>query len=178
MYCCDSLQVVSVRGFDSQVRGILLLGLLAVVSLPSCSSDPTYLPALLADPVADYEAPGLQLIDSWERAEGRDFFMDKPVHAEVGRTYRIADQDQAERILNDAVEFAQGHEWRLEPSIISPNTLYIGAKDLGPGEGRLSIALGAADPLHDPDGQRVLQVLLDFGPVRFDDTTTTAPGGN
>lgn len=153
---------------------LAVCGLLAL-ALTACSSESTHLRALLADPMADYEAEGIMLIDAWEQAERPGFLGGKPIHAEVRRKYRIVDQSEAEQLLSEAVAFAEAEGWDLQPSRVSPDTLYIGAKELGPGDGRLSMALGPADPLNDPDGPRVLTILLDFGSVRFDQSTTTAP---
>jgi len=152
-------------------RALLLL---MAMSVAACTSDDTYLPALLADPMASYEAPGIVLIDAWEVPEGRDIIMDSPTHAQVGRTYRIEDQGQAERVLEEAATYAESNGWRLTPSRPSP-TGYGGAKDLAPGDARIGISLVAADPLNDRDGPRVLRIHMDFGSVRFDDTTTSPP---
>jgi hypothetical protein len=152
------------------------LALLTVIGVlaTSCSSDDTYLPTLLEDPIASYEAEGIVLVDSWERAEGRDLFFRTPTHAEVVRSFRIVDQSRSERVLEEAAAYAEANGWRLAPARTSPATGYRGAKQLAPGDARLVVSLGAADPLHDPDGPRVLRIHLDFGPVRFDGTTTTS----
>jgi hypothetical protein len=160
----DSLFLGTRRAQNAMPRrwatGFLLLALAVVVV--ACSRDDTYLPALLDDPMASYEAPGIELAHSWQEAEGRDVVMDVPTHAEVGRTYRILDQDQAEAILADAVAFAESSGWLVEPSRISPTTGYGGTKELPPGVGRLGVSLGVADPIQDPNGPRVLTILLDF----------------
>jgi hypothetical protein len=125
--------------------------------------------------MADYQAQGIELVDAWEQAERPGFLGGKPTHAEVGRTYRIVDQSRVDEILTEAVEFAASQGWRLQPSGTSPTAGSGGSKELAPGDGRLGISLGAADTLHDPDGPRVLRIHLDFGPVRFDNTTPSAP---
>lgn len=145
--------------------------------LGACSGDDTYLPALLADPMAEYEAEGIELIDSWERGEGRDLFFRKPTHAEVERVFRIVDQSQSKGVLEEAAAYAEENGWRVRDSSTSSNSGYGGAKKLGPGDGRLGVSLIPADPLHDPDGPRVLRIHLDFGPVRFDETTTSMVEG-
>lgn len=152
----------------------LVVGVIAsVVALSACSADNTYLPALLADPMASYEADGIVMIDAWQRAEGRDPFFRKRTPAEVGRVYRISDQGQADQVLEEAATFAQANGWRMQRDMTVP-TLFVGAKSMEPGDGRLGISLAASDPLHDPDGPQVLSIHLDFGPVRFDETTTTS----
>lgn len=152
---------------------------MAIVLTPSvvgCSTDDTYLPALLADPMASYGAQGIELIDAWEYAEGMGP-LGKPVVAQVGRIYHITDQDQADEVLSEAAEFAELVGWRMTPPITTPADGYGGAKELDVGSARLGVSLVAADPLHDLEGPRVLTVRLDFGPVRFDDSTTTTLGG-
>ena len=161
------------------MRSNRVVGLAVVMAglLSSCSSDQTHLPALLADPMASYEAEGIVLIDASEQAERPGFLGGKPTHAQVRRIFRIPDQSQAKIILSDAAKFAQSEGWRLTPSIGSTTTGYGGAKKLAPGDGRLSLSLMPLDPLHDLDGPRVLRIFMDFGSVRFDDTTTSPPGG-
>lgn len=43
-------------------------GLLAL-ALTACSSDSVHMPALLADPMADYKTPGIILVDAWEQPQ-------------------------------------------------------------------------------------------------------------
>ncbi|HZD24166.1 MAG TPA: hypothetical protein VE569_12320 [Acidimicrobiia bacterium] len=123
--------------------------------------------------MASYEAEGLIMFDSWERAEGHSLVTDKPVHAEVERVFRLADQGRSERILEEAATYAEENGWRMQRDL-TVSTLFVGAKSMEPGDARLGISLAASDPLHDPDGPRVLRIHLDFGSVRFDETTTTS----
>jgi hypothetical protein len=125
--------------------------------------------------MASYEAEGIVLIDSWRQAEGRDLIFRKPIHAKVGRTYRILDQSQQETILAEAVEYAESQGWRLtDPRTNQYGTGYGGSKDLAPGRGRLGISVVPADPLNDPNGPKVLSINLDYGTVRFDVDATTS----
>jgi hypothetical protein len=163
------------RSRSKLVTTVVLVAIAAV----GCSSDDTYLPVLLADPMASYEAEGIELIDAWEQAEGHSLVADKPIHAEVGRTFRIVDQDRAVHVLEEAADYAEANGWRLttirDSVVVSASSGYGGAKDLGPGDGRLSVALIPDDPLNDPDWPLVLRIFLDFGSVRFDESTTTSP---
>ena len=161
-------------GMAPRKRHLALVLSFSILALAACTKDDTYLPALLADPMSSYEAEGIELVDAWEESEGRDIVMDAPTHAQAGRTYRIVDELDAESVLNDAVAFAESQGWRMQQDI-TVSTLFVGSKPLPPGDGRLSLALGPADPTQDPDGSRSLNVLLDFGSVRFDDTTTSLP---
>jgi hypothetical protein len=153
---------------------VALLALVAVVGLvTACSSDDRFLPALLADPMATYEAEGLVLFDSWEREEGRNIVTDKPAHAEVGRRYRIQDPVQAEEILARVALFAESEGWRVSPTVSDPPTGFRAAKQLGPGEARLIVSLVAEDPSGGSDPPSVLRLVLDFGFVRIGSTTTS-----
>lgn len=142
----------------------ILVSVLAV-GLAACSNDDSYLPALLADPMATYEAEGLVLSDSWEHAQRPSLFGAAPRQAEVGRSYRIEDQSQAEELLADAVAFAESEGWTMRASLTGSPDFYRGTKELVPGSGELSLALGAADPINDPDSPRQLNVHLKFDPV-------------
>ncbi len=139
--------------------------LLLLVTLSACSPDNTYLPALLADPMASYEAEGLVLSDSWEHAQRPSLLGAAPRQAEVGRSYRIEDQSQAEELLDDAVAFAESEGWTMRASLTGTPDFYRGTKELAPGTGELSLALGAADPINDPDSPSQLNVHLKFDPV-------------
>jgi hypothetical protein len=138
---------------------------LIVLSIIACSSDTTYLPALLDDPMASYEAEGLVLFDAWVYAQRPRFLGGAPVQAEVGRRYRIEDQSQVGQLLQEAVAYAESEGWTMRESLTGRSTLFVGAKELAPGSGKLMIALGPTDPIDDPDGPIGLAIYLDFDPV-------------
>ena len=171
-------QSISQRDLETRARmatrkrQFVVLLSLSILALTACTRDDTYLPALLADPMASYEADGIVLIDAWEESEGRDIIMDAPTHAEVGRRYRIEDQNQAEDVLTEAVAFARSQGWRIQAE---SSLEYRGTMETSAGTGRLHLSLPAEDVVQDPDGPRLLRILLDFGPVRFDETTTSSP---
>ncbi|HUP16042.1 MAG TPA: hypothetical protein VM848_08340 [Acidimicrobiia bacterium] len=108
------------------------------------------------------------LSDSWEYGQRSSFLGSGPVQAEVGRTYRIEDQSQAEQLLKEAVARAELEGWHAKEPLTERTTLYWGVKELAPGSGRLFIALGAADPINDPNGPRQLSIHLEFDPVPTD----------
>jgi hypothetical protein len=124
--------------------------------------------------MSENEAEGIILVDAWERANQPGFLGGKPTHAVVGPPYRIEDQGRAESVLTEAAAFAKSQGWRMQEDV-TVSTLFTASKPLPPGGGRLGLALGAVDPVHDPDGPRVLNILLDFGSVWFHDTTTSTP---
>jgi len=155
---------------------LLTTVLLVTAAVAGCSSDDAYLPALLADPMAAYEADGIVLIDSWERPEGHSLVTDKPVHAEVGRRYRIVDESRAEQLVAEAAAVAESEGWRLNAPRDDPPTGFRGAKRLVSGDARLIVSLVPEAPSRDSEGTRILRVILDFGSVRFDEATTSVVG--
>jgi hypothetical protein len=150
------------RGAGLRATGALVCLLLVLVG---CTSDDTYLPALEADPMASYEADGLELSDSWEYAYRTRLGGGVPHQPEVARTYRIEDQSQARQLLEDAVAFAVSEGWEMTQPLTNRPDFYSGTKELGPGTGELGVWLGAEDPLHDPDGPRRLKILLEYDPA-------------
>lgn len=141
-------------------RWVLIL--LAVLGLGACSADGTYLPALLADPMADYQAPGLVLFDWWEHGEAGSFMGSGPHHAEAVRVYRIVDQSAAQDRLLEAVTYAESVGWQMEQRSAEA---FLGRHELEPGMGRLFLAVSAEDPVHDPEGPKVLSISLNFDPT-------------
>lgn len=146
-------------------RGLAVLFVLVAVIVVACSTDDTFLPALLADPMASYQAEGLELSDSWEYPQGTGFLGSGPDPAEVGRKYRIEDQAQAERLLSDTVEFAESQGWSMSRPPADKPYFYAGEKELAPGSAKLAVALGAEDPLEDPEGPVALRIRMNYWPA-------------
>lgn len=115
--------------------------------------------------MASYESEGLELSDSWEYAQRSSFLGSGPVQAEVGRRYRIGDQEQAEHLLNEAVAFAEFEGWSMTRPIADLPHFFGGARELGPGTGELSVFLVAKDPINDPDGPSQLGIKIEFDPA-------------
>lgn len=107
------------------------------------------------------------MIDAWEHAQRSSFLGSAPRQAEVGRTYRIEDQSQARSLLVDAVEFAESEGWEMTQPLENKPDFNSGAKELAPGTGELSIALGAVDP-GEPQGPRQLSIYIRFDPLPTD----------
>ena len=147
-------------------RRLLAVAVLSLLALPACSVDPTYLSALLADPMAEYQAEGINLFDAFESNEHSGFLGGKPGHAEVGRHYRIENQSEVRNHLEEAVEYAKSQGWRIQKE---SDREYRGTRELEPGTGRIHLSTPVEDILNDPNGPRMLRIYLDFGPVRFDD---------
>ena len=150
-----------------------IVPVLLLVAIPACSRDHTYLPALLANPMASYQADGIELIDSSEQGEGTDIVLAMPTNAEVVRRYRIEDQSRTAEVLSDAVAFSESVGWRMQRE---SDSAYLGALDLDVGPGRIHLSTTAEEVLTDPDGPRVLRIYMDFGSVRFDSPTIPTEG--
>ncbi|MCI0677950.1 MAG: hypothetical protein L0Z63_02765 [Actinobacteria bacterium] len=162
MFLADPIPIPTRR------TGILWL-FIVLLALTACTTDDTYLPALLADPMASYGAEGIVQTDSWDYAQRRSFLGSAPVQAEVGRTYRIEDQSQAGGHLDAAVAFAEAAGWKMSQPLPDQPEFYRGTKDLIPGSARLSLGLVAADPLGNPDGPKQLTIHIEFHPVPEED---------
>ncbi len=81
------------------------------VSVGGCSSDDTFLPALLADPMASYQAEGISLVRSDNQARGTSLVTGKPVYAKVVRRYELEDEDEGEEVLGRAIVAAEAAGW-------------------------------------------------------------------
>ena len=116
----------------------------------------------MADPMADYQAPGLVLFDTFQLGEHKSIFGSAPVHAELMHRYRIEDQSEAQDRLLEAVAYAESVGWQMQQEFPAS---FSGRRALEPGMGYIFVSVGAEDPLHDPEGPRVLDVSLRFDPA-------------
>jgi hypothetical protein len=71
-----------------------------------CQVDLTRLPALKADPMAELELPGTELISQETSSETIGFLTDRTA-ARIIRKFRILEPKEAESVLADAVEYAE-----------------------------------------------------------------------
>ena len=157
----------AVTRFGHPVRrfhAVVALGTL-MLALVGCSGDDTYLPALEADPMASYEAPGLRLSDSWEYAYRVRLGGGVPRQAEVSRLYTFEVESQARQLLEEAVAFAESEGWTMTQPLTDHPDSYVGTKELVPGSAKLFMGLGALDPIDDPDGPRDLLINIIFWPA-------------
>lgn len=115
--------------------------------------------------MASYEADGLELSDSWEYGYRTRLGGGVPHQPEVARTYRMEDQSRDRQLLEDAVAFAESEGWAMTQPLSDKPDFYRGTKELEPGSARMSLALGAEDPLHDPNGPRQLNIFMEFDPA-------------
>lgn len=81
--------------------------LMAVVAT-SCSSDSTYLPALLNDPMAGYSHPGLTVVSKSEIPKGEDF-TGGPRKPRVLTLFKV--DGDSEAIVVDALAAAEANGW-------------------------------------------------------------------
>ena len=128
--------------------------LVGSVVLTSCVNDQTYLPALEADPMANYEADGIELID--RHVQG--YRVERPFAqpAKVFSSYRIEDPN-TELAFEAAVSSAQAAGWAM--SEISRSNVFVGNKVFHVGEGRLIVSLVIQD------GEERLNIDLGFASV-------------
>jgi hypothetical protein len=120
--------------------------------------DDTYLPALLDDPVADLNLPGIELERSYENEQsGRGLWGGS--HAAVTRTYRVVEDGRGPEIFETAVREARAAGWVFHPagSVAGPGETLGNAayKMLEPGPAVLSLSLD--------EGGDLLSLRLDYG---------------
>lgn len=127
--------------------GVMLLSLGAV---SACSSDTTYLPALLADPMADYSHPSLTEEFRAESPKGRTLIPMAREDASVTTGFDLA--GSADVVIEDVIATAESHGWTFdshEPATNAEGTRgWLATKELAEGLATLSINLlgpGTAD---------------------------------
>jgi hypothetical protein len=117
-----------------------------VILLAGCSSDETFLPELLDDPMAQYEAPGLNLVESRQQGRGKSFITGKPIHAELSRYYELQDGQAMEEVLLEAMAAAEQAGWdfregELQESFWGGFSSGSATKNFSWGPGRLHLAV-------------------------------------
>lgn len=138
--------VRSVAAVAAPPASVALVGVIVVASLLGvfAAPDDTYLPALLADPVADMTLPGVELERSSE-SEQSDSGLFGGTRANVTRTYRVVEIGTGQGIFEPAVIRAREAGWVFDP--VGPvagfrRALSIrGYKTLEPGPAVLSLSL-------------------------------------
>ena len=116
------------------------------LALASCSTDSVYLPALEADPIASYEAAGIELVeDDRNPEEGPDLIFGKPSRASVRRVYDIVDGAEGESVLSEAVSYAESVGWHMEAESITGSQAFLGWRQMPPGEARVIMAIDVED---------------------------------
>jgi hypothetical protein len=142
----------------------VLLALIAVVGLvTACSSDDRFLPALLADPMASYEAEGIELVRSEETPRGTDLVTRKPINAEVRRIYGLEQQSEADQVFEDAIAAAEAAGWDMRD--LGPTESAFGgwgitaSKEFDWGPAQLTIGVGQTPG--EPDSDILLRITLE-----------------
>lgn len=115
-------------------RRLVAIAVLSLLAISACSND--FLPTLLADPMADYQPPGTELIEEKTQPERGEPFRRL---AHVIRTFRILKPDEADAVLAAATAEAEAAGWWIEEGENA-------CKNLGPGVGSLVIILQDRTP--------------------------------
>jgi hypothetical protein len=118
---------------------ILLLLLLGV---GACSSDDTYLPALLADPMADYSHPDLEVESRAEIEQGRTLIQLSESPAAVVTQFVLV--GEADPVIEDAVAIADSNGWTFiagSPFTGSSAGTWSAEKEMSEGLATLTITL-------------------------------------
>lgn len=132
--------------------------LFVVLTVGACTSTDPKLEGLLADPMAEFEPAGTELVARSEEGEGT--VLGKPAYAEVLTTFRVLDSRDPETVLNELVGFAESVGWTLEER---NSNLFWGSKELDQGGGHLSIILHPEGRFEDPGGPAEVSILLQYG---------------
>lgn len=108
----DHLKTMSQR--QHAIRPTLLAAVALIASVVAgCSSDDRFLPALLDDPMASYEAEGIRVVRTEERPRGTDLITRKPITAQVRRVYELEDPAEADQVFADAMAAAEMARWDM-----------------------------------------------------------------
>jgi hypothetical protein len=83
--------------------------------LSACSSDDTYLPALLADPMADYSHPSLEVESRAEIEQGRLLIQLSEKPAAVVTKFVFV--GEADPVVEDAVATAESNGWTFTSDV-------------------------------------------------------------
>jgi len=152
-----SKQTVTTRA--TLLAAFALIGVLVA----GCSSDDTFLPALLADPMASYEADDVRLVRSQERPRGTDLVTRKPITAQVWRRYELKQHAESDQVFADAMAAAEAAGWELRDS--GPSESAFGgwgttaSKGFDWGPARLTIGVGPTPGESESD--ILLRITLD-----------------
>jgi hypothetical protein len=133
------------------------------LALSACASDTIYLPALVADPMASYEAEGVELVEKHTQEQGETAVIGGTVVARVILRYEVDEQD-AESALADAVAFAGENGWDMSPVPIPGVTdeRFVGEKDLSVGLARMILAIDRRDAAPANSGMVGLGITMGF----------------
>lgn len=114
---------------------------LLLVLLAACSTDDTYLPALLEDPIAHLESESADLVRRTERPEShRGFFGGSP--ALVQQVVEIREGIEPDQAVLEAVAAARAAEWVFDENRYPTSFgLWKGTKTLEIGEAAVDISI-------------------------------------
>lgn len=118
----------------------MLLMLAGVVLVAACSSDDTYLPALLADPMADYSNPSLEVESRVEIPEGKQP-LSGAQDATILTGYLLTGSEES--VVSDILSAAEAASWILDPDspvIEGENATWSASKMLPEGLASMTIS--------------------------------------
>jgi hypothetical protein len=114
----------------------------AATVLAGCggSDDSAQLDALRGDPMASYEPPGGELVDSEEQSEGKTT-LGKPQQAKLSRLFALS--GDGEDALDDALAAAEDAGWTFdgEPQESVGGVVGLGSRSLETGRARIAVTL-------------------------------------
>ena len=123
-------------------RRFMLLLCVGVVLVAACSTDSTYLPALLADPMAEFSHPQLAVETRAEREQGRSLIGMAEVDAQVFTGYLAT--GEIDPVVEDAIASAESSGWVFispDPFIGDSGRTWSAEKEMPEGLATLSITV-------------------------------------
>lgn len=160
--------VFGIAGADPETRrwssrhALLALVIIFIALVAACSSDNRFLSALLADPMATYEADGLVLVHSDDRPRRTDLVTRKPITARVTRFYELNQPHNADQVFNDALAAAEAAGWDFggrTPTESFGGQVVSASKPLDWGPAELTIGIGPTPG--EPDSDIMLRLWID-----------------
>jgi len=116
-----------------------LLGLTIFLGLGACGGERSS--ELRDDPMAGYEAAGIQLKHESSQKDGKSLVTGKLISADITRVYDIADVSMSDQILEGAITAAEQAGWMVDRELASlSSTRFRKEFEWGYGSLRLSIS--------------------------------------
>ena len=122
------------------VAAALAAAATAVAGCGGGGGDSAQLDALQGDPMASYEPPGGELVDTDEQSEGTTT-LGKPQLAKVSRLFALSGDGEA--ALGDAISAAEEAGWTFDgdPQQSVGGVVDLGTRSLPTGNARIAVAL-------------------------------------
>jgi hypothetical protein len=143
------------------VAAALAAAATAVAGCGGDGGDSAQLDALRGDPMASYEPPGGELVDTEEQSEGKTT-LGKPQLAKVSRLFALSGDGEA--ALDDAVAAAEDAGWTFagDPEQSVGGVVGLGTRSLPTGKARIAVTLYTDDSaLRDDVSPPALKIALE-----------------